>query len=70
MIEFVLKLIVMGPYGYFGDTYNCFDFVLIIFSILDLALQASLAGAKALRVLRLFRMARGAQPHQATCILL
>ncbi len=56
--QFVIKIAVLGPNGYFGDKFNNLDFALVIFGILDLILEAVLGGTKALRVLRIFRLAR------------
>jgi len=59
--EFVLKISVLGPVGYFNDKFNILDFVLVLFSILDLVVASVLSGTKALRVVRVFRLARVAR---------
>jgi len=59
--EFVLKICVLGPIGYFNDKFNILDFVLVLFSILDLVVASVLSGTKALRVVRVFRLARVAR---------
>jgi hypothetical protein len=56
--EFLIKLLLLGPYGYFGDTYNLLDFTLAILGVLDLIVSSAFAGTKALRVVRIFRLAR------------
>jgi voltage-dependent calcium channel L type alpha-1D len=63
-MEMVLKLIAFGMNDYFRDGMNIFDCVIVIISITDWVLSnisiqvngGSLAGIKALRTLRLFRM--------------
>ena len=61
MVEFLIKILVLGPYAYFGDKFNILDFVLVLFGIVDLAVESVLSGTKALRVVRVFRLARVAR---------
>jgi voltage-dependent calcium channel T type alpha-1G len=57
IVELFLKVLTLGPIGYFSDGYNRFDFVLVTISVVDLAVQMA-NFASALRVARMFRMAR------------
>jgi hypothetical protein len=61
VVEFALKLAVLGPFGYFGDGFNVLDFVLVVFGVIDLAIESVLSGTKSLRVVRIFRLARVAR---------
>lgn len=61
IVEMVIKLTVLGPFGYFNDKFNILDFMLVVVGILDLAVEAALSGTKALRVVRIFRLARVAR---------
>ena len=67
LIEFVIKIIVMGfcigPKTYLKDNWNILDFVIVLFSILNWALDAIIGqdisfvkGFRALRALRPLRM--------------
>jgi len=64
VIEMLVKWVGLGIKGYFKDTWNVFDFFLVVCSVADLALDASpTSGASPLpptllRVLRLFRVVR------------
>ena len=61
--EMIIKMLGLGLKIYFSDTYNIFDFVVIVFSIADLLalyLTSSLSnsGMKAIQALRVFRLLR------------
>lgn len=50
--EMVLKVVGMQPFQYFQDPWNCFDSVIVSFSLLEYALQ-SVGGLSVLRTFRL-----------------
>jgi len=66
IIEMIVKLIAFGVHQYFQDTWNSFDFTLVMLSVLDLLLSSVSSGdggglpfpAPLVRVLRLFRVVR------------
>lgn len=39
MAEMVLKMIALDPYYYFQSTWNVFDFIVVIISIINMALN-------------------------------
>nr|BAA04133.1 voltage-gated sodium channel [Halocynthia roretzi] len=53
--EMVLKVVGMQPFQYFQDPWNCFDSVIVSFSLLEYALQ-SVGGLSVLRTFRLMRV--------------
>ncbi|XP_062389380.1 sodium channel, voltage-gated, type I-like, alpha [Sardina pilchardus] len=53
--EMVLKIIAMDPYYYFQDSWNIFDSVIVILSLIELGL-AKLSGMSVLRSFRLLRI--------------
>jgi len=63
--EMVLKLFGLGIHRYFQDNFNCFDFFVVISSIVELAIipsngsnRGSLSALRAVRLFRLFKLAR------------
>lgn len=57
--EAVIKNIAYGPISYFQSRWNLFDFLIVIASILDLALNSyDIALGKAFRILRAARLLR------------
>eukprot|EP00754_Rhynchopus_humris_P041315 Rhum_TRINITY_DN24898_c0_g1::Rhum_TRINITY_DN24898_c0_g1_i1::g.180453::m.180453 len=62
ILEAVLKLVGMTPTIYFSDNYNCFDFVLVLVSIPELAnpqpMEQNGWGGRGVTALRGFRLAR------------
>ena len=58
-VEFMIKILLMGPIGYVKDPYNRFDCMLAHVSMLDVvASNVEIPGFSAMRVVRLFRLAR------------
>ena len=45
ILEALIKLACLGVAGYFYDGYNCFDFVLVLFSCLDVMAEIALGTA-------------------------
>merc|ERR1719473_865534 len=64
LIEMLLKWVGIGITQYFKNWWNCFDFFLVIISLMDVAFSPPIGDselpfpAAVLRVLRLFRVAR------------
>eukprot|EP00736_Rhodelphis_marinus_P010022 Rmarinus@m.20403 len=59
MIELVVKLVGMGPRLYFADSFNRFDFVIVVVSVVDLTMPGnSKSGSGGITVLRAFRLLR------------
>lgn len=59
LAELVVKLAGHGPVEYFSDSFNCFDFTIVLLSIVETALIIAGAGASVnLSVLRTFRIMR------------
>jgi len=61
VLELILKLYGLGFRGYFGDTMNIFDFVIVMISLVELFQatseeEASSSGFTILRVMRLLRV--------------
>jgi hypothetical protein len=57
--EAILKIMSLGIKGYFKDTMNLFDAILVVFSLLEFFLfSENTSGISALRVLRIFRILR------------
>lgn len=50
--EAVLKIIALNPINYCKDKWNCFDIVIVILSLVELALQS----VRGLSILRSFRL--------------
>lgn len=68
----VIKLIGMGLKGYAQDRFNIFDCIIVVFSIIELILakaelasnitsSGSLSAFRAIRLLRIFKLARSWQ---------
>ena len=68
VVEFVLKVSILGPVGYFRSGFNQLDFALVVMGIVDLAIESVLSGTKSLRVVRIFRLARVARIASASKI--
>ena len=45
ILEALIKLACLGVAGYFYDGYNCFDFILVLFSCLDVMAEIALGAA-------------------------
>lgn len=66
LLEAVLKLIGLGPKAYFNQKWNCFDFFVVVISLLDIFLtflgSGSMSiirvGPQLIRVLRIFRVSK------------
>lgn len=59
LVEMVLKLMGIGPYRYFLDAFNIFDFVVVMISMGELASgQEGQGTLSAFRLARVFRVAR------------
>lgn len=66
LIEMLVKLIGYGPRNYIRDNFNKFDMIVILFSCVDIVLtsndsskiQNALKAFRALRFLRIFKIAR------------
>ncbi|KAM7415234.1 hypothetical protein PAMA_019854 [Pampus argenteus] len=59
-VEMILKIVAMGPYGYFKVGWNIFDSTVVIVNLLELGL-ANIQGLSILycfRVMRVFRLAK------------
>ncbi|XP_041370317.1 voltage-dependent calcium channel type A subunit alpha-1-like isoform X4 [Gigantopelta aegis] len=57
-VECILKLFGLGPRNYFRDSWNVFDFVTVIGSIIDVIITANSASSVSFGFFRLFRAAR------------
>eukprot|EP00730_Choanoeca_flexa_P002876 TRINITY_DN11215_c0_g1_i2.p1 TRINITY_DN11215_c0_g1~~TRINITY_DN11215_c0_g1_i2.p1 ORF type:complete len:973 (+),score=264.15 TRINITY_DN11215_c0_g1_i2:187-2919(+) len=57
-IEAGVKLWAFNPTAYFMDTWNCFDFLIVVGSWIDIGLSASGSEGVSIGFLRLFRVAR------------
>lgn len=73
-LEFVVKILGLGPKQYFGNMNCCFDFVLVFGGVLSLALDAGSIGSllrifRVGRVLRLVRYSSGLTRLMRTVIL-
>lgn len=55
--EMLLKVVGLGPYTYFIETWNVFDAVVVVSSLLEILLQ-SIPGLSVLRAFRLVRFCR------------
>lgn len=53
-IEAGLKVLALGLYKYLQDKWSCFDFVIVILSLVELGLST----VKGLSILRSFRLVR------------
>lgn len=51
-VEAGLKVLALGLYKYLQDGWSCFDFVIVILSLVELGLE----GVKGLSILRSFRL--------------
>ena len=60
LVELVVKMLGYGPIDYFADNFNCFDFLVVVFSIVETAIAVGSDGDGAvnLSVLRTFRIMR------------
>lgn len=61
--EAFLKLIALSPMHYFRDGWNCFDFLIVFLSFLEMALDgvSGLSVLRSFRLLRVFKLARSWQ---------
>jgi len=60
IIEMILKLIAYNIVGYFKSLWNCFDFIIIIFSVLsEFTIISSLNIMRSFRIFRSLRSLRG-----------
>jgi large-conductance mechanosensitive channel len=61
--EFVLKLFALGPKQYYSDGWNCFDCVIVAFSIAGFIFEGTdmIQVLRALRIFRLVRLVRSAK---------
>lgn len=61
--EAFLKLIALSPMYYFRDGWNCFDFLIVFLSFLEMALDgvSGLSVLRSFRLLRVFKLARSWQ---------
>jgi hypothetical protein len=58
-LEAVIKLIGLRPYYYFIDSFNCFDFVIVVVSFIELSFNLKgMTALRCFRLMRLFKMAR------------
>lgn len=65
-MEMVIKMVGMGFKGYFWDTYNIFDSVIVMTSLVDLLISNLLSrktgsvitALRSFRLLRLFKLAK------------
>lgn len=57
-IEAALKLYALTPTGYFDDDWNSFDFLIVVGSIVDAALEGDAVNLTFLRLFRTIRIAR------------
>jgi hypothetical protein len=59
-VELVLKLFGLGIHGYFDDSFNTFDFSIVMMSLVEMFLPESpgLSVFRALRILRVFKVTR------------
>ena len=55
IIEAFLKIVGLGAKDYFKAKINCFDFLIVLFSIMELLMDGG-GGVSALRAFRLFRV--------------
>nr|6NT3_A Chain A, Sodium channel protein type 9 subunit alpha, Sodium channel protein PaFPC1, chimeric construct [synthetic construct]6NT4_A Chain A, Sodium channel protein PaFPC1,Sodium channel protein type 9 subunit alpha,Sodium channel protein PaFPC1 [synthetic construct] len=60
IVEAVLKIIALSPKFYFKDSWNVFDFIIVVFAILELGLEGvqGLSVFRSFRLLRVFRLAK------------
>jgi len=58
IVEMVVKLLGLGWEGYISDSFNMFDGVIVVISIIELSLSSSSGGLSSLRALRMFRVLR------------
>ena len=59
LLEAIIKLIGLSPREYFRDGFNCFDFIIVIFSIIEFIFaMLEVQGVAGLSVLRSFRLLR------------
>ncbi|XP_074521311.1 sodium channel protein type 4 subunit alpha B-like [Halichoeres trimaculatus] len=60
LVELLLKVLAMDPYGYFKVSWNIFDSSIVVFSVLEMGLAdvSGLGILRGLRLLRVFRLAR------------
>ena len=57
--EMIIKMVGLSPRGYWKDSFNKFDFTIVMFSLLDIITTSlGLAGISGLSVLRTFRLLR------------
>ena len=60
MVEMVLKIAGLGPREYVGDSFNIFDAVVVLISIIELAManSGSLSALRSFRILRVLKLVR------------
>ncbi|CAF4363820.1 unnamed protein product, partial [Rotaria sordida] len=64
LLEFIWKIIALGPSRYFKDKWNQLDSIIVLFSIVDLIMAKMLTGhilsinPTLIRVIRVLRIAR------------
>ena len=64
ILELVLKMIVLGPFDFFKSSFNVFDFIVILGSVVDVIVRFTVGEAlgfsilRALRLLRIFKVTR------------
>ena len=60
IIEAVLKIVGLGFKDYFNDKMNCFDFIIVVISILEIVMDGGggISALRAFRLFRIFKMAR------------
>lgn len=64
IFEFIIKIIGMGPILYFSEAFNYIDFMIVVFSIVEMSTESSggsgidLSKFAVLRVFRIFRVLR------------
>ncbi|ESO06390.1 hypothetical protein HELRODRAFT_64539 [Helobdella robusta] len=59
-VEAVLKVLALGLYRYLQDKWSCFDFIIVILSLVELGLQnfKGLSILRSFRLLRVFKLAK------------
>ena len=57
-LEFIIKIIALGPKMYFSEKWNRFDFIVVFLSLVFLGWNTGFVSATLLRVLRIARLFR------------
>jgi len=55
-LECVMKVLGLSPRGYFTDSWNLFDFVIVVGSVIDVALDGQSVNVNFLRIFRAARL--------------